>query len=442
MKQLITLTVAIILFSVNAWAQCTPNSPTGSPGLTPVTDSLACVEIGNPYSEVVFLENFDNFSATVPIIGQITITVDSLRIDSITNIPCGLTWAANKPSRTYYSGETGCIAVSGNSFENVGQYRLNIYVHVWATAPFPIGAQDFQGEASDVVGQVESLTGQSLGVDFDYYLRVINAGDPCPNIDRVDPNANLTASASCAPTGFTATISGNTEVCNSETTTLTVSFINGTAPYTILWSSGSTATDITVSAGTYGVTAIDNNGDTATTSITVTSNSSPVSGFTVTVLGDSVVVVYNGSGNVTSGSYDFGGQGTITTPEGSFVFSANGTYTITQIVNNDCGSDTSTQDVTINVIGINELGSTLSAVQVSPNPSNGSFNLKLVALENSPVSVKIYNLQGQQVYASSFDAVAGQASSQAIELNNAASGIYIIQIQANDALVTQKLMVK
>jgi len=223
MKHLLTLVCAVFLFSGSAWAQCTPNAPTGSPGLTPVTDSLACIEIGELYAEVVYLENFDDFSVSVPIIGQVTVTVDSLRIDDIENVPCGLNWEANKPSRTYYAGETGCIAINGRSYENVGQYLLDIFVTVWVTAPAPIGTQVFSGEASDVVNQVETLTGQSLGVDFEYYLRVIAPSDPCPNIIRNDTTVNSTASASCGPPIFTATVTGDTEVCPGETTALTVS---------------------------------------------------------------------------------------------------------------------------------------------------------------------------------------------------------------------------
>jgi len=439
MKQFFTLAAAVVLFSANAWAQCTPNAPSGNPGITPPTDSLACIQVGLPYSQVIQIENFNSFTLPVG-----TASVQSLRVDSITNIPCGLSYATNPANATFGPGQTGCIAVTGTSYENVGQYRLNIYVDVQVllTTPFGSTTLPYNGEAADVVSQIESATGQSLGVDFNYFLRVIPAAGVCPAIDRTTPNINLTASAACSPTVFTATVTGTTEVCQGQQAALDLSFTNGVPPYDILWSSGNTSASVSLGAGTYGVTAVDSNGDTATASVTVTSISLPVSDFTVTVIGDSVVVSDNSTGNITSGSYDFGGQGTLTDPDGSFVFDSNGVYTITQIVSNDCGSDTSTQDVTINVIGINELGGIFSSVQIAPNPSNGNFNLKLVANETSPVSVKVFNLQGQEVYATLFNTVAGQASLQTVQLNEAASGIYIIQIKANDALITKKLIIK
>jgi hypothetical protein len=439
MKQLFTLALAVVLFSANAWAQCTPNAASGNPGITPPTDSLACVQVGVPYSQIIQIENFNSF--TLPI-G--TASVQSLRVDSITNVPCGLSYAISPANATFGPGQTGCIAVTGTSNEVVGQYRLNIYVDVQVTLTTPLGSTTlpYNGEAASVVAQIEQATGQSLGVDFNYFLRVTPAAASCPAIDRTTPNINRTASVSCASPAFTATITGDTEVCPGATSNLTVNFTNGVPPYDILWSSGNTSASVALGAGTYSVTAVDSNTDTAIASVTVTTIPLPVSDFTVTVIGDSVVVSDNSTGNITSGTYDFGGQGTLNDPDGSFVFSANGTYTITQIVNSDCGSDTSTQDVTINVIGINELGGIFSSVQIAPNPSNGNFNLKLVANETSPVSVKVFNLQGQLVYSTLFNTVAGQSSLQSIQLNDAASGIYIIQVQASDALITEKLIVK
>lgn len=444
MKQLVTLFVAITFFATGVWAQCTPNAATGNPGLSPPTDSLACINVGVPYNEVVHLENFDNFTATVPVIGTVTVTVDSLRIDSITNVPCGLSYLTNKPSATYYSGETGCIAVSGTSYENIGQYRLNIYVHVWATVPF-LGQQDFQGEAADVVDQVESLTGQPLGVDFDYFLRVKDQQTPtCPAIDRANPSSNLIASASCLPPVFTATPTGNTEVCAGDSATIALTFTNGVPPYNILWSNGGNTSTVTLGAGTYTITAVDSNTDTAFANVTITELPLPTAGFTATATsGSGAVTITNSSTSATSYSWDFGGLATETGATPTYTFTENGTYDITLIATNACGSDTTVETVTISgIVGINELGSIFSSVQISPNPSNGIFTLQLVANETSPVSVKVFNLQGQAVYTSVLNTVAGQASTQSINIDRAASGIYIIQVQANDALVTQKLIVE
>lgn len=438
MKQLVTLFVAVALFSTGVWAQCTPNQATGNPGLSPPTDSLPCVNVGVPYNEVVYLENFDQFTFS-----GLTASVDSLRIDSITNVPCGLSYAMNKPSRTYAGGETGCISITGTSYENIGQYRLNIYVTVWATAPF-VGQQTFSGEASAVIAQIEQISGP-LGIDFNYFLRVKDQQTTtCPPIDRNNSSANLTASASCAPPVFTATVTGSTEVCAGDSATITVTFTNGVPPYNILWSNGGTSATLTLAAGSYTLTAVDSNTDTATANVTVTELPLPTADFGATATaGSGAVTLTNSSSNATTYSWDFAGLATETGATPTYSFTEDGTYDITLIATNACGSDTTVETVTISgIVGINELGSIFSSVQISPNPSNGNFTLQLVANENSPVSVKVFNLQGQAIYTSILNTVAGQASTQSIKLDNAANGIYIIQVQASDALVTQKLIVK
>ncbi|SDT10243.1 SprB repeat-containing protein, partial [Winogradskyella sediminis] len=69
--------------------------------------------------------------------------------------------------------------------------------------------------------------------------------------------------------------------CNGGATgSLTVSPVNGTAPYTYLWDDGSaqtTATATGLSAGTYEVTVIDINGCIATASATITQPTSVLS---------------------------------------------------------------------------------------------------------------------------------------------------------------------
>lgn len=441
MKQLFTLTLAVVLFSANAWAQCTPNTASGNPGITPPTDSLACVQVGVAYSQIIQIENFNTFTLAIG-----TATVQSLRVDSITNIPCGLSYATNPANATFGPGQTGCIALTGTSNENVGQYRLNIYVDVQVLLITPFGntTLPYNGEAADVVDQIEQATGQSLGVDFNYFLRVIPASGTCPAIDRTTPNINLIASASCASSLFTATVTGDTAVCPGQTSTLEVTFSNGVPPFNILWSSGNTGTTLTLGVGTYTVTGVDSNTDTATTTITITELPLPTAVFTPTVTsGSGTVSLSNGSSDATTYEWDFAGLATDTGALASYTFTENGTYDVTLIATNACGSDTTVETVTIaGLVGINELGSVFSAVQISPNPSNGNFNLKLVANETSAVIVKVFNLQGQQVYANTINAVAGQASIQSIQLNNAAAGIYILQVQANDALITEKLIVK
>lgn len=432
MKHLVTLVVTFALFSTGAWAQCTVPATTGSPYVSPVTDSLDCIELGIAYNEVI---SFEMPQAQPPVI-----TGGSLTFDSIINIPCGIDWEADQANNTYQFGQAGCFAIFGTTTDNEGQYLLGIYITV--TAQTLLGPQTWSGRADSVIADIESLVG-STGLDLEYYLRVIQPSAACPDLDKTSSANNLTASAVCAGPEFTATISGDTEVCVGDSAAITVTFTNGVPPYSILWSSGSTSATLNLAAGNYTITAVDSNTDTATATITVTELPLPTADFGASATaGSGAVTISNSSSNATTYSWDFAGLATETGATPTYTFTENGTYDITLIATNACGSDTTVESVTISgIVGINELGSIFTSVQISPNPSNGNFTLQLVANETSPVSVKVFNLQGQAVYTSVLNTVAGQASTQSIKLDNAASGIYIIQIQASDALVTQKLMV-
>jgi gliding motility-associated-like protein len=117
------------------------------------------------------------------------------------------------------------------------------------------------------------------------------------------------------------------ETCTQQNGSVTVSPVNGTPPYTYLWSNGgTTATINNLSAGTYGVTVTDGNGCTASNSTTITDSPGPSlaqdvitpancgsadGGATITVTGGTSPYTYQWSNgqtgqnltNVTGGQY-------------------------------------------------------------------------------------------------------------------------------------------
>ncbi|WP_417876761.1 SprB repeat-containing protein, partial [Winogradskyella sediminis] len=150
---------------------------------------------------------------------------------------------------------------------------------------------------------------------------------------------NVTCASACT---MTASISAQTNVaCNGGATgSLTVSPVNGTAPYTYLWDDGSaqtTATATGLSAGTYEVTVIDINGCIATASATITQPTSVLS-----ASGVATHVSCNGGSNgtvdltVTGGTapYTYAWSNTATTED--MVGLMAGTYNVTVTDANGC----------------------------------------------------------------------------------------------------------
>ena len=279
MKKQLTVVAGIFLlcflqFNL-AYSQCVPQTASGMPGVTPPTENLACIEKGVPYNEVIYIENFNQFNTQSG-----TAQINYLRIDSITNLPCDIEWSANNANNTYQAAETGCINIFGTTNDNVGQYRVKIYITVEVNAP-ALGVIILQDEAEALVQLVEQLSGQPSGVNFKYYLRVIDLGTSCPLLDTTASATNLTACAPApSPIDLDFTIS-NTTPCEGESFTVdAVVSGNGVAPYTYEWSPANlfdtpaaATSNVTIAdAGTTTLTlkVFDSNGDSATVSKDVT----------------------------------------------------------------------------------------------------------------------------------------------------------------------------
>jgi hypothetical protein len=175
-------TISVLFFAllvaitseVNAQTGCTeyPSSTTSScvppslpePGLDPADDSLDCLITGQSANVTINFKNFDTISG---------VTVEWLRLDSLTNLPCGLSFALNQaPGHQYLSAENGCMSLAGTVTSGAGIYKLGIYVTIKVSIlPNPVS------------GEAGALSAQFGGPPFDYYVRVkANAGDACPDI--------------------------------------------------------------------------------------------------------------------------------------------------------------------------------------------------------------------------------------------------------------------
>lgn len=174
MKRLLLTMLVMSTVVFAASAQCTPDTSFTEAGLYPEPDSLDCFIDGEPVNTVIYFKNFDTVAS---------LTIQSLRIDSVTNFPCGVSYALDQGDRTYDNGEAGCISLTGTVNDNAGQYKLGIYVTLVVSGlPTPIS------------GEAGALSQQFGAGDFSYYVRVKeNTGDACPAVDTSSSANNLIA---------------------------------------------------------------------------------------------------------------------------------------------------------------------------------------------------------------------------------------------------------
>lgn len=288
------------------------------------------------------------------------------------------------------------------------------------------------GEVSSLIQQLEQFTGP-LGIDIAYVSNVIEPAANCParNVNSTD----VSSGATC-PT-LTVAIDGATSICSGASTTLTAAteFARGSVAYS--WSTGDTTGSITVNAvDTYSVT-VDDGSNTATASANVTTGSAPSAVFTATT-SDAVVTVSNTTQNASSYLWTYG-DGTTSTLQSpaAHTYTANGTFTITLIATNSCGSDTTTQDVTITGVFINSVSYDLS-FDVFPNPSTGNVSLNFSADNSSVYDLSIYDLSGKNVYAEKIAVTAGTVQKQ-LDLTALPKGIYTLRLNSESGFGVKKL---
>lgn len=336
MKRVLLALVCLAVSCIGFAQPCTPNASSGNPGVFPAPDSIPCIERNVPYDFTMQLENFDTLTFTIAGFA-LDFSVDSTRIDSIENFPCGISWQASQ--LLYLPGETGCINVSGTTREPVGQYPVKIYMTFYLNNS-TLGPQVLSGELNDLIAQLEDNAGPQP-YDYFYVSRVINAGDACPARDTA---ATAVTSGDNCPS-LSVEITGNTSFCGgSETLTAVPSYEEGTVSF--LWGGGETTDAISVSSsGTYSVTITDDNGS-VSASVTVDTNAVPTAGFTYAVNGLTVTFT-NTSVNATNYYWDFDDGNSSVAVNEVHTYATDGTYEVTLTENNNCGADTFTVDITV-----------------------------------------------------------------------------------------------
>ncbi len=111
---------------------CSPTGALSKPGLQPLPECLQFVYVDSTYTGTNSISiQFQNYDTTS--FAGTTVTIDSLKIDTIGNLPAGTCWATNKSNNTFANRENGCINVSGTISDTVtpGQYQLYIVVDAW-----------------------------------------------------------------------------------------------------------------------------------------------------------------------------------------------------------------------------------------------------------------------------------------------------------------------
>ncbi|RMG54140.1 MAG: PKD domain-containing protein, partial [Bacteroidetes bacterium] len=228
----------------------------------------------------------------------------------------------------------------------------------------------------------------------------------------------------------------DTTACDSyELTTMSV------PGATYLWSTGETSPAITATTtDTYVVTVTDSTGCEASDTVQVDVTPTPVAAATFDNPNyDFTVDFVNQSTPPTGADYlwDFGdGFGTSTDASPSYTYVLPGTYQITLIVSNECGSDT-TQFLLGGVSVDDDAFS--RTLEVYPNPTQGLFHISSRDLQAEELTIEVTDARGRVILERVISNVFG-GFTQPVDLSAEAEGVYNIRISDGEHTATKRVI--
>jgi hypothetical protein len=147
--------------------------PPGTPGFENL-DSIPCIQQGVFTTIILPFTNYTAFSAQ----GN-AVVVHRLKLDTLSNFPCGMCWSTNKADNSFLGGEFGCVKIQGITNDPAGQYKIHMLLDVnTQDTTTNYGITDINADAGGVY----------------LYVRVVAAGaTSCTPVDTSSTAQRLTA---------------------------------------------------------------------------------------------------------------------------------------------------------------------------------------------------------------------------------------------------------
>ncbi|MCD6367099.1 MAG: PKD domain-containing protein, partial [Bacteroidales bacterium] len=303
---------------------------------------------------------------------------------------------------------------AGTHYKLVGPVSPNLYRNnAGCNYPYAVGSD---------ISITESDASSSTSYYYYFYNWEITTGECISG--RTAVNANI-----IIPNNITLSTSGNTSICDGDS--VTISAPAGATSY--LWyptSETSQSINATAAGNYYVMYSIDScleYSDTVNISIL---DYYPIANFSYT--SSALTVTFNNQSQYGNTYFwDFGDGNTSTDTNTTYTYPADGTYIVTLIVNNTCGSDTITQTITVTSVGIQS--NNLSEITLYPNPANSD-----IMIESNQVVItnfKIYDIYERLV-------MENKTNNSIIRINiqDLAKGVYFIKLKTNNSTIIKKFV--
>lgn len=253
-------------------------------------------------------------------------------------------------------------------------------------------------------------------------------------------SASVTISSGTAFTP-TITVGGNNVICEGQNVIL-LSSSNTNNQWLFNGVPLAGANGVSHSAtqtGNYAV-VVSQNGCTGTSpNIPVVVNELPTAAGGVASINNALVTFVNNSSDFIASQWNFGdGSALNNTFNPTHEYLANGIYTVTLTVWNECGSSTITFTVEITQVGINNIAG-LDGLNVYPNPTSGMLFVNYDNNSTKTLRVTLLNVAGQEILSENINNFNGNYK-QNFDISNLAAGVYMLQIVTDGQSYTTKVI--
>lgn len=236
-------------------------------------------------------------------------------------------------------------------------------------------------------------------------------------------------------------------VCTNALVDLTASPSPGSLSYT--WDFGSGATPQTAqgagpqsvkyaAVGTKTARLIVSNGIVSDTNFqTITVIDKPTASFT-SIKTSLIFAFTNTTAGATTFLWNFGDGNTSTEPNPTHTYATAGTYTVTLTATNACGTSTSTKTV-MPTVGTRDL-ITGQKLSISPNPSQGLFQVSGSMPHGGQVGIRICDMQGRAIRTEQRQLPAG-AFDFVLDASGLPPNVYQLILQTEAGILTERISI-
>ena len=280
----------------------------------------------------------------------------------------------------------------------------------------------------------------SPSVTTTYYLTAKNGGG-CSDTQSV------VITAKPGPAAFTG---NNQAICNTGTTAIGTTGVNGNTYSWVSSPKGFTSTSANPQVSptittTYYLTETNSAGTggcNKTDSVIIAVYNVPTVTFTAGTpnAGDIQFTVSDS----TQGKYgwNFGDKSAIDSAKNpSHLYSANGTFKVTLTVTNAGGcAETDTADVLINNTSISPIAHTIGGLAVSPNPFSGNVAITYTVAQSGQVNAALYDLNGKEIMPLNNGTQTAGVHTMQLDGSALPAGVYIVRIIAGGYTANEKMI--